>query len=210
MPPSPQMSGDRSDRDVKVFRELAQRAKHMTILAVLATEPWLVKILAPFKEGLGLLAYHPLPEGVAVGAHGRRVDARVRHRWVRCRDVVGSANLAIGRQMTTGTRQPAQLLLRCASLGLGDSGRLHIRELEGLREMANVACVPFFFDGPRMDGERVNAGDGVQRRRSRDVGWQCEWRTRGRLVDNRLVLQVAPESRGELTINGLMACPTEL
>src|SRR5262249_44052453 len=97
MPPSPQMSGDRSDRDVKVFRELAQRAKHVAILTVLAAQPWLVKIFTPFEECLGLLAHYPLPEGMAVGTHGCRVDSRVRHRWVRCRDVIGSSNLAVWR-----------------------------------------------------------------------------------------------------------------
>src|SRR5262245_20172383 len=111
MPPSPQMSGDRSDRDVKIFRELAQRAKHVAVLTVLAAQPWLVKILTPFEKRLRLLAHHPLAQGVAVGAHGRRVDSRVRHRWVRCRDVVRSSNLAIWCQMATGTRQPAKLLL---------------------------------------------------------------------------------------------------
>src|SRR5712691_1561445 len=210
MTTSPQMSGDRSDRDVKVFRELAQRAKHVAILAVLATQPGLVKILTPFEERLGLLAHHPLTQGVAVGTHGRCVDSGVCHCWVRCRDVIGSSNGAIRRQMATRTGQPPTLLLLGAPLRLGDLGRLDIRELEGLREMANVAGTPFFFDGPAMRGEWVNTGEGVQRRGGRDVGWQRERRARGRLVHNRLVLQVAPESRGELTINGLMACPAEL
>jgi hypothetical protein len=55
------MSGDRSDRDIKVFRELAQRAKHVAILTVLAAQPGLVKILPPFEKRLSLLTHHPLP-----------------------------------------------------------------------------------------------------------------------------------------------------
>ena len=69
MPTRPQMSGDHSNRDVKVFRDLAERARHMAILTGLVPQPGPVEILAPLEERLGLLANHPLAQGVAVGTH---------------------------------------------------------------------------------------------------------------------------------------------
>src|SRR5215467_346736 len=84
--------------NVEALRELALGLWHVAILAMLSSQPRLEEIFTPLEERLGLLAGDALAERMAVGAHGSSLNLRVTDRRMGGLDIVGPANLSVGRQ----------------------------------------------------------------------------------------------------------------
>src|SRR5713101_7145763 len=205
----PEMSCDCPYRNVEVFCDLTEGSQHVAVLAVLAPEPRLVEVLTPLEERLRLLSDDSRSQGMAIGAHGRGLDLRISHRLVGRCDLVWPSNPSIGREMAAGTRQSPSLLCFRSRGRLADFRFVDVWDLEGLRKVADVTRASLLLSTPGMSGKGVSRGEGMCRRRGRDVRWQSEkplplWR----LVQDRPVLKVAPKTRCELAINGLVACPT--
>src|SRR5215470_7116022 len=166
MPPGPEMPGHRSNRDVEVFRCLPERAGHMAILAVLAPESWLVEILAPFEERLRLFADDAAAKGVTAGTHGRGPHLRISDCLMGRFDLVWPSDLSTGRQMAAGARQASCFLPLWPRDWLGDVRLVDVRNLKGLRKVADIARATLLFGGPGKDRKR----NGCRERMSRPGG----------------------------------------
>src|SRR6266699_4450080 len=111
--------------------------------------------------------------------------------------------------MAAGTRQSPSLLFLRSRGRLGNFRLVHVWDLERLRRVADVARATLLLSSPGMTREGSSRGEGMCRRRGRDVRWQAQdplplWG----LVEYRPVLEVAPKSRCELAVNGPVACST--
>src|SRR5262245_43320363 len=113
--------------------------------------------------------------------------------------------------MTAGTRQAARLLGPRARGRLGDLRLVQVRNLEGLRIVADVAGAPLLLDHPRMGGEGIARSDGVGRPGSRDVRRQPQEPVPlRRPVQGRPVAEVGPEARRKFPVDRLVTGATYL
>lgn len=124
---------------VELLRQLALSLEHVAVLTMLPPQTRLEEIFAPLEERLRLLAGDSLTESMTVGAHGRRLDLRVANRGMWRLDIVRPTNFAVRRQVAARTRESTHFFRLRSGLGLRDLRGIHIRDLEGSREMADIA-----------------------------------------------------------------------
>src|SRR5215467_3130859 len=117
-------------RNIEALRELALGLGHMAILAVLPSQTRLEEIFAPLEERLGLLAGDALAERMTVGAHGSRLNLWITDRRMWGPDIVGPANLSVGRQVAARAREPTHFFRLRSRFWLHDLRRIHIGDRE--------------------------------------------------------------------------------
>src|SRR6266496_2652103 len=157
----PQMPCNWAKRHVKLLRRLPCGARHVAILALLHSKAGFIEIIPPFEECLRLPALNPLADRVAVGAHRRALNRRFEHRLMRRIYLVPSPDLAVRREMATGTGQASALLLFGPAYRLGDLRSIEGRNGKRLREVAHVTGTAFLFDIARVDRIRIESRGGM-------------------------------------------------